>query len=56
MMAAVPNYLSVPQAARKLNVSRHTVYRWIRNGDLDATIIGSTLFVREADVDKRLAA
>ncbi|MDP8971175.1 MAG: helix-turn-helix domain-containing protein [Actinomycetota bacterium] len=46
--------LTVDEAARRLNVSRHTCYRLINDGTLPAerTIGGGRLRINEADVEK----
>ena len=47
--------LRVREVADALRVSTMTVYRLIRAGDLEATRVGSSYRIREADVAAYLA-
>jgi excisionase family DNA binding protein len=47
-------WLSVPEVADELRISRMTIYRRIREGVLPATRIGYSLRVRERDLDAYL--
>jgi excisionase family DNA binding protein len=44
------NYYTVVQAAEELNVTRQTVYRWIKNGALKAEKIGRETLIEKAEV------
>lgn len=48
-----PRLLDVSQVARRLNVSRSTVYRLIERGDLQASKYGTSYCIRilESDVE-----
>lgn len=43
--------LTVPEAARRLRRNPETVRRWIREGRLRATKVGTQHFVEEEDLD-----
>lgn len=43
--------LTVPEAARRLRRNPETVRRWIREGRLRATKVGTQHFVEEDDLD-----
>ncbi len=43
--------LTVPEAARRLRRNPETVRRWIREGRLRSTKVGTQHFVEEADLD-----
>src|SRR5438270_13437491 len=50
-------YYSVSQAAARLGVSRVTIWRWIRAGDLPVRRLGHrTVRIRSQDLDAILAA
>ena len=49
-------FLTVREVADVIRVSRMTVYRLIRKGDLPAVQVGRTYRVREADVDAYLGS
>ena len=49
-------FLSVPEIAGILNVSKNTVYRMAENGDLQAYKIGQLLRVPESEVERYLRA
>jgi excisionase family DNA binding protein len=44
--------LTVPEAARKVRKNPETVRRWIREGKLRSTRIGTQHLVDEADLDQ----
>lgn len=48
----VNGYLSIPEAARELGYSRHSIYRWIRDGRMAAVQTGTTLSVRKSEVKR----
>jgi len=48
-------YLTVAEAARRLDVSRTTVWRWIRQGRLRAYRVGQrTIRIRNEDLEAQL--
>ena len=40
-----------PEVAKILNVTRQSIYRWIREGKLQAVEIGDSLRIRQSDLD-----
>ncbi|CAN5375421.1 hypothetical protein BH24CHL10_BH24CHL10_11550 [soil metagenome] len=44
--------LTVPEAARRLRRNPETVRRWIREGKLRSTKVGTQHFLEEADLDQ----
>lgn len=48
--------LTIDAVARRLEVNRETVLRWIRSGKLRASKIGTRLFVFESAVVEMLQA
>jgi excisionase family DNA binding protein len=49
-----PELLTVADLARNLGVSRWTVYRLVRSGDIKAVRVGERIRFRPADVDAYL--
>lgn len=47
---------TVPEAAAYLGVARDSVYRFIRQGDLRAIMVGKTLRIRPGDLDAYIDA
>jgi len=47
----MPNYLSPVAAAKRLEVDRRTVYRWLDAGDLRAVRVGGRWRIAEDDLD-----
>ena len=50
------NLLTIPETARRLSVSRTTVYRLIADGELDHTDVGRKGFPRARVVETSLNA
>ena len=49
-------YLTVKQAATRLNVSKWTIYRWIHDGRLKASKLSpGTVRIKQDDVDALVA-
>lgn len=49
------NYVTIAEAARRLDVSRSTVWRWIRQGRLRAYRAGQrTIRIRDEDLDAQM--
>jgi len=46
-------YLTMNEIAAILQVSRRTVYRWIRMGELQIVQIGGTKRIDKRDIDKK---
>jgi len=46
-----PRLLDVSQVAKRLNVSRSTVYRLIERGDLQASKFGTSYCIRVSESD-----
>jgi excisionase family DNA binding protein len=53
---ATGGLLTVSEVAASMRVSNMTVYRLIKSGDLAAVRIGHNFRIREADVERYLAA
>ncbi|MGA2928518.1 MAG: helix-turn-helix domain-containing protein [Solirubrobacteraceae bacterium] len=49
-------FLSIPEVARRLKLSRATIYRWIDEGRLPALKLGKNIRLRAHDVDRLLEA
>ena len=47
-------WLTTEQAAEYLQVSKATITRWIREGTMPATLIGSTDRIAAADLERLL--
>jgi excisionase family DNA binding protein len=48
MLSVDERYMTVPQLAERLGVSRHTVYRWIREKHLSAHKLGHEMRITES--------
>jgi len=46
-------YLAPEEVASTLNVTRQTVYNWVRSGELPATKIGRTWRVTMQDIEEK---
>ena len=46
-----PDYVSLAKAAKYLNVSRTTIWAWIKNGKLPAIRIGRNYRVKISDLN-----
>ena len=44
------NYITIPQLASILNISRSTVFKWVKAGKIKATKSGGTWIVDDPDV------
>lgn len=49
-MAVKDNYYTVAEAAGELDVTRQTIYRWIKNGILEAEKIGRETLIEKAEI------
>lgn len=47
--------IPLPEAGRLLGVSRVTVWRWVKAGNLEAVQIGERFYVRKSHVEKAAA-
>ena len=56
MLKVDERYLTLPEVAERLQVSRRTVYRWIKNGDLDAYQFGREYRITESALKDFLEA
>jgi excisionase family DNA binding protein len=50
MSDGLPEYLTVPEVAKRLKVHPKTVLGWIRSGELKAVRVGKSWRLLEADV------
>jgi excisionase family DNA binding protein len=48
MLSVDERYMTVPQLAERLGVSRHTIYRWIREKHLSAHKLGHEMRITES--------
>lgn len=44
-------FYTLSEAAERLSVERHTVWRWIRAGRLEAQKVGGTVLIERAAVE-----
>jgi excisionase family DNA binding protein len=56
MLMVDERYLTLPEVAERLKVSRRTIYRWIKNGDLDAYQFGREYRITESALKDFLEA
>jgi excisionase family DNA binding protein len=56
MLKVDERYATLPEVAERLKVSRRTVYRWIKNGDLNAYQFGREYRITERDLKDFLEA
>ena len=54
MQAVDERYLTVPEVAERLNVSRHSIYRWVKDGYLSAYRLGHELRITESALQRFL--
>jgi excisionase family DNA binding protein len=54
MLGVDERYMTVPQLAEKLGVSRHTVYKWIRDKHLSAHKLGHEMRITESALERFL--
>jgi excisionase family DNA binding protein len=50
MDALEERYITLPAVAERLSVSRRTVYRWIKSGDLNAYKFANEYRIAESDL------
>ncbi len=50
MLKVDERYVTLPEVAERLKVSRRTVYRWIKNGDLNAYKFANEYRITERDI------
>jgi excisionase family DNA binding protein len=50
MLQVDERYLTLPELAERLQVSRRTVYRWIKDGSLNAYQFGREYRITESDL------
>jgi excisionase family DNA binding protein len=50
MLEVDERYLTLPEVAERLKVSRRTVYRWIKDGDLNAYKFANEYRITESDL------
>lgn len=51
MIEIAEHFYTLTQAAARLGVERHTVWRWIKAGKLTAQKAGGVVFIEQAAVD-----
>ena len=56
MLKVDERYLTLPEVAERLKVSRRTIYRWIKSGDLDAYQFGREYRITESALKDCLEA
>jgi excisionase family DNA binding protein len=55
MLKVDERYLTLPEVAERLKVSRRTVYRWIKDEDLNAYKFANEYRITESDLKDFLA-
>ena len=50
MLEVDERYVTLPEVAERLKVSRRTVYRWIKDGDLNAYKFANEYRITERDI------
>ena len=48
------NYITIPQLADMLNMSRFTVFKWVKSGKIKATKVGRTWIIDDPEVQRIL--
>jgi excisionase family DNA binding protein len=43
-------YITVPQLAKVLNLSRSTVFKWVKSGKVQASKVGGTWIIDDPDI------
>ena len=43
-------YITVPQLAKILNISRSTVFKWVQSGKIQATKVGGTWIIDDPEL------
>ena len=56
MLQVDERYLTLPEVAEQLKVSRRTVYRWVKAGDLGAYKFANEYRITESDLKDFLEA
>jgi excisionase family DNA binding protein len=56
MLKVDERYLTLPEVAERLKVSRRTIYRWIKSGDLSAYQFGREYRITESALKEFLEA
>ena len=56
MLKVDERYLTLPEVAERLKVSRRTIYRWIKSGDLNAYQFGREYRITESALKDFLEA
>jgi excisionase family DNA binding protein len=56
MLKVDERYLTLPEVAERLKVSRRTIYRWIESGDLNAYQFGREYRITESALKEFLEA
>jgi excisionase family DNA binding protein len=51
MLEVDERYLTLPEVAERLKVSRRTVYRWIKDQDLNAFKFANEYRITERDIE-----
>ena len=52
MIRIADRFYTLTQAAARLGVERHTVWRWIKTGKLEAQKAGGVVFIERGAVDR----
>lgn len=50
------HFYTLSEAAKRLKVERHTIWRWIKAGTLPAQKAGGVVFIEKRVVDSRVPA
>ena len=49
------NYITIPQLAKMLNMSRFTVFKWVKDGKIRATKVGRVWIIDDPEIKRMLA-
>lgn len=52
MRCILDDFYTMSRMAEALDVERHTIARWIRNGDVNAQKVGTIWFIEKSEVER----
>ena len=48
------NYITIPKLAKMLNLSRTTIFNWVKSGKIKASKVGGTWIIDDPDIMQTL--